>query len=141
MILVDANLLLYAKIKSFPQHIKAKKWLDEVLSSDTEIGFPWESIIAFVRISTNPRIFKRPISAQNAWKQVEQWLNCPFAWIPQPAKNHFQILERQISFCAADSGLIHDAHLAAIAISHGLTIYSADNDFNRFKEVSWKNPI
>ncbi len=141
MILVDANLLLYAKISSYPQHKQAKTWLDETLSSETRIGIPWENIVAFIRISTNPRIFQKPLSIEDAWHQIEEWLDCPYAWIPTPEENHFEIVKRQIPFCKGESGLIHDAQLVALAISHGLTIYSADNDFSRFKEVSWVNPI
>lgn len=140
MILVDANILLYAKISTYSQHKKAKTWLDNILSSTTEIGFPWETIIAFIRISTNPRVFERPLLLQDAWNQIEDWTSCPYARIPTPEKNHFEILKHQIPFSIGESGLIHDAHLAALAISHGLTIFSADNDFNRFKEVKWENP-
>ena len=141
MILVDANLLLYAKISSYSQHKQAKAWLDETLSSDMRIGFPWESIVAFIRVCTNPRIFKRPLSVEDAWNQVEEWLACPYTWVPTPEHNHIETLKRQIPFCKGESGLIHDAQLVALAISHGLVIYSADNDFGRFKEVRWVNPL
>jgi predicted nucleic acid-binding protein len=37
--------------------------------------------------------------------------------------------------------LVADAHLAALAIEHGLTVCSADTDFARFAEVKWENPL
>jgi uncharacterized protein len=141
MILVDANILLYAKISTFTQHEKSKDWLDALLSSETKVGIPWESIIAFIRISTNARIFSKPLAIDSAWQQIEEWLSCPFTWTPIPEENHQQILRPLIPFCNGNSGLIHDAQLAALALSHGLTIYSADNDFSRFTQVRWVNPL
>ena len=141
MILIDANLLLYAKVASFPEHARTKEWLDERLSSPERCGIPWESITAFVRIGTNPRIFERPMDVQTAWEQVNEWLSLPQVWTPQPTESHKEILAALIPACFGNSGLIHDAHLGAIAIGHGLTVCSADADFARFAKVKWHNPL
>ncbi len=74
MILVDANLLVYAHVGSFPQHDTAREWLDGRLSGRAPVGLPWPSLLAFVRIVSNPRIFDRPTSVLAAWQQVESWL-------------------------------------------------------------------
>ena len=81
MILVDANLLLYAKVRDFPQHELAKAWLDERLNDVTGVGLPWQSLLAFVRLASNPRIFQRPLPASEAWVQVEEWLACRNVWV------------------------------------------------------------
>ena len=141
MILLDANLLLYAKISNFPQHQQTKIWLDNTLSSSERCGIPWESITAFIRIATNPRIFESPIGIDPAWAQITEWLALPNVWVPAPTEFHQRILEPLIPLCRGNPGLIHDAHLAAIAISHGLTVYSADSDFARFSQVKWLNPL
>ena len=70
MILVDANLLVYAQIKSAPEHDRAKQWLDEQLNGPAPVGLPWASLLSFVRLTTNPRIFERPQSIAEAWAQV-----------------------------------------------------------------------
>ena len=77
MILVDANLLVYARVEDFPQHRAAHAWLDQQLNGRTGVGLPWQSLLAFVRLTSNPRIFARPLSLGEAWTQVEEWLDRP----------------------------------------------------------------
>lgn len=139
--IVDANLLLYAKISAFPEHVCARQWLDGVLSSHSRCGIPWESITAFIRVATNGRVLERPLEVRLAWKQIREWLSRPNVWIPTPTDEHQEILDDLIPLCAGNPGLIHDAHLAALAKSHGLAIASADADFARFPDIRWKNPL
>lgn len=141
MMLIDANLLLYVKIRSFPEHQAARRWFDATINSGERIGIPWESIVAFIRVSTNARIFEQPLPIDAAWEQVSNWLTLPNVWIPVATDEHVKILNALVPFCKGSSGLIHDAHLAALAISHGLTVFSADGDFARFSGVRWKNPL
>ena len=70
MILVDANLLIYAHVASFSQHSAARSWLDARLSGAAPVGLPWPSLIGFLRIVTNPRIFDQPEPVAQAWEQV-----------------------------------------------------------------------
>ena len=92
MILVDANLLVYARVSTLPQHAEASAWLDQRPNGVTAVGLPWSSLLAFVRLFTNPRIFERPDTMTGAWRQVEQWLDCRPVWIPQPAERHRALL-------------------------------------------------
>lgn len=141
MILIDANLLIYAHVKNLPQHVAAKGWLDKCLNASAPVGLPWPSLLGFLRIVTNPRIFERPESIKDAWKQVKEWLECPSAWIPRPAERHVEILEGLIVDLNITANLVPDAHLAALAIEHGLILCSADGDFGRFPDLKWQNPI
>ncbi|HYM60058.1 MAG TPA: TA system VapC family ribonuclease toxin [Thermoanaerobaculia bacterium] len=141
MILLDANLLLYAKFSDLPQHDVTHKWLQERLSGSSRIGIPWHSSVAFLRISTNPRIFSTPLGIREAWKQMAEWLDHPLVWIPEPTQDHQTVLARILQETQATANLVSDAHLAAIAIEHGLTLCSADSDFARFSELSWLNPL
>ena len=141
MILIDANLLIYAHVNNLPQHFTAKGWLDECLNAPAPVGLPWPSLLGFLRIVTNPRIFERPESIKDAWKQVKEWLECPSAWIPRPAERHVEILEGLIVDLNITANLVPDAHLAALAIEHGLILCSADGDFGRFPDLKWQNPI
>ena len=141
MILIDANLLIYAHVKNLPQHVAAKGWLDKCLNASAPVGLPWPSLLGFLRIVTNPRIFERPESIKDAWKQIKEWLECPSAWIPRPAERHVEILEGLLIDLNITANLVPDAHLAALAIEHGLILCSADGDFGRFPDLKWQNPI
>lgn len=141
MILVDANLLVYAHVRSMSQHDGARAWLDNKLNSTAPVGIPWPSLLAFMRLVTNPRIFEFSESMEDAWAQVESWLNNPVVWIPAPSDNHSEVFGRLLATSAVHSNLIPDVHLAALAIEHGLILCSSDGDFARFKDLRWENPI
>ena len=141
MILVDANLLVYAINRAAPEHPVAARWLEEQLNGDERVGLPWDSLIAFYRISTSPRILPRPLAGEAAWQIVSEWLQTPVAWVPQPTERHAEVLGQLVSRYRVTANLVPDAHLAAIAIQHGLEICSADTDFARFTEVRWRNPL
>lgn len=141
MILVDANLLVYAHVTSLSQHRAARDWFDSCLNGPTPVGLPWPTLLSFVRMVSNPRIFEHPQSIPDAWTQVEEWLGCPVAWIPQPTERHREVLGSLLSDTLARSNLVPDAHLAALAIEHGLTLCSTDRDFARFPGLRWDDPL
>lgn len=141
MMLIDANLLVYAHVRSLKQHEAARVWLDEKLNAPAPVGIPWPSFLAFMRLVTNPRIFEVPESIESAWNQVESWLSNPNVWVPAPTERHGEILGNLLSATDVHSNLIPDAHLASLAIEHGLLLCSSDGDFARFKDLRWDNPI
>ena len=141
MILVDANLLVYASISSFAEHQRARAWLDGRLNAEDRVGLPWPSLLAFLRLVTNSRIFPRPLAIADAWRQVEAWLACDTAWIPSPGERHAAILARLLTGPGVVGNLVPDAHLAALAIEHGLELASSDGDFARFPGLRWTNPL
>lgn len=141
MILVDANLLLYAKIPEYPQHQVAHEWMEHQLNSPGKVGLPWQVLLAFVRVTTNARMYDRPFSIRDAWQQVVDWISHPRVWIPEPTGDHALILGRLLTETHAAGNLVTDAHLAALAIEHGLTLCSADSDFARFSRLDWFNPL
>lgn len=141
MILVDANLLIYASTDVLPQHERAREWLDERLNGVAPVGLPWVSLLSFLRITTNPRVFSRPATITDAWAQVQAWLGCEPVWIPQPENRHRSILDALLQAPGVHANLVPDAHLAAIAIEHGLILCSADGDFGRFSGLRWENPL
>jgi uncharacterized protein len=141
LILVDANLLVYAKVEDFPQHVASRTWLEGRLNGHTRVGLPWASLLAFVRLVTNPRIFDRPLPVGEAWTQVEEWLALPKVWVPLPTPQHADVLARLIHATGATGNVIPDAHLAAVAIEHGLVVCTTDGDFARFPGLRWENPL
>jgi uncharacterized protein len=140
-VLIDANLLLLAVDARAPSHPRAASWLTEQLNGDRRVGIPWESLTAFVRISTHPRASDRPLRPAAAWSFVEDWLAAPAVWIPTPSDRHAAVLGSLIRDHQLTGNLVPDAHLAALAIEHGLEVCSADTDFARFPEVTWRNPL
>jgi len=141
LILVDANLLIYAHVKAFAQHQAARDWLDEQLNDISRVGLPWASLLAFLRVVTNPRIFEQPEPIADAWAQVMAWLACDTTWIPEPTEHHSETLGRLIALPGVHGNLVPDAHVAALAIEHGVTLCSTDGDFARFPGLRWLNPL
>jgi hypothetical protein len=141
LILVDANLLVYAHVSSMPQHGAARAWLDAQLNSGNRVGLPWPSLLAFVRLTSNPRVFATPLTVDEAWKQATSWLDCAGVWIPAPTTRHREVLSELFSGQPVRANLVPDAHLAALAIEHGLVLCSADGDFARFRGLRWLNPL
>jgi uncharacterized protein len=141
VILVDANLLIYAYAKDFPQHTHARAWLDSQLSGAARVGLPWTSLLGFLRIVTNPRVFQRPANIADAWRQACAWIDTEVGWIPQPTERHREILGGLLAVAGVQANLVPDAHLAALAIEHGLLLCSTDGDFARFPDLRWENPL
>lgn len=141
MILLDANLLLYATVSDFEQHEAARTWLDETLNSPIRVGIPWPTTLAFLRIGTNQRVFPKPLAMSDAWKRAAAWLDLDNVWIPEPTDRHREILASFLTASAGSSKLVADAHLAALAVSHGLVLCSTDGDFARFSTLRWQNPL
>jgi hypothetical protein len=141
VILVDANLLVYAFNPRMPQNEAARTWLDTQLNTTPRVGLPWPSLLAFVRIASNPRIFEQAVPVTRAWRQVEEWLALDPTWIPAPTPRHRSVLAGTLREIGEKAELVPDAHLAALAIEHGLTLCSSDGDFGRFRELKWLNPL
>ena len=141
MILVDANLLVYAANNAAAEQPKARTWLDARLNGTIRVGMPWPSLLAFVRLVSNPLVMRDPVSPADAWRQIEQWLTCESAWIPVPGEGHQKILASFLQLPWMTSRLVPDAHLAALAIEHGLTCCSTDGDFSRFPGLKCENPL
>jgi uncharacterized protein len=141
MTLIDANLLLYAVDSSAPQHEAARSWLDEELSSDTPTGFAWLALLVFLRVSTNPRVYRRPLAVPEALDHLAGWLGHPGSVVLAPGRRHVSILRSLLEPRGTAANLTSDAHLAAIAIEHSAVLHSADRDFARFEGLRWADPL
>lgn len=141
MILVDANLLIYAVNEDSPHHEQSRHWLERALSSNEWLGFIPVVLLAFLRITTRPGIFDRPLSVEQAIAYCDSWLAQPNARLVPVGPNHWRIL-RSLLFTTGTAGnLTSDAHLAAQALEMGCTVCSADNDFKRFPGLTHSNPL
>lgn len=139
--LVDANILLYAVDAGSRHHDAASAWLEEALNGDRRVGIPWQSLGAFLRISTHPRIATSPLTAVEAWSFAQDWLDAPVSWVPPATNRTAAVLRSLVERHHVTGNLVTDAQVAALAIEHGLVVYSTDTDFARFDELRWENPL
>ncbi|MBI1194861.1 MAG: PIN domain-containing protein [Gammaproteobacteria bacterium] len=141
MILVDANLLIYAVNASDSHHDAAREWLDERLSLSETVGFPWLVILAFLRIGTHPNLFPIPLTPEAAVEKMSRWLEQPVAQIIDPNVDHWTRVGELMVRSQCRANLVQDAHLAALAMEFGATLCTTDADFSRFAGLKWINPL
>lgn len=139
--IVDANLLLYAVDSSSPDHPRAAQWLTSALRGNQRVGLPWQSLGAFLRISTHPRVSARPLTAEDAQAHVDGWLAAEPAWVPPATERTASVYAELARRHRVTGNLVPDAQLAALALEFGVEVASADTDFARFTEVRWVNPL
>lgn len=141
MILVDANILLYAEDSLQSRHQKARAWWDGQLSGTGVVCLCWTVLSAFIRIGTNPRVFEHPLSLEQALARVQSWLDQPCTRVVRPTERHWTVFKQMLTDGQAVANLVTDAHLAALAIEHGCELASSDSDFARFPKLKWRNPL
>lgn len=141
MILVDVNVLIYATFTHMKEHRAAREWFETQLNGTVRVGLPWASLLGYLRVVTNHRAFTFAIAMNDAWAQVENWLDSEVVWIPEPTERHAEVLGSLLNQAGIHGNLLSDAHLAALAIEHGLTLCSTDGDFARFRKLKWMNPL
>ena len=141
MILVDANILLYAEDSLHSNHLQAREWWDDQLSGTGIVCLCWTVLSAFVRIGTNPRVFEHPLSLEQALARIQSWLDQPCTRIIRPTERHWTVFKQMLTDGQAVANLVTDAHLAALAIEHGCELVSTDSDFARFPKLKWRNPL
>lgn len=141
MILVDANILLYAEDSLSEHHEAARNWWDEQLSGTDPVGLCWPVLTAFIRIATNARLHQRPLTLREAIERVQSWLDQPCVRVLECTDQHWPLFQQMLRSGNATANLVSDAHLAALAIEHNGVLCSTDTDFARFRGLKWKNPI
>lgn len=141
MILVDANILLYAEDQLSSQHEAARLWWDTRLSGSSPVCLCWTVLSAFIRIASNARVFENPLSVALAVKRVQSWMDQPCTRLIEPTDRHWLVFQQMLTEGQALGNLVTDAHLAALAIEHGCELMSTDADFARFPRVKWINPL
>jgi len=141
LILVDANILLYAEDSLQSRHQQARAWWDGQLSGTEVVCLCWTVLSAFIRIGTNPRVFDYPLSLEQALDRVQSWLDQPCTRVVRPTERHWTVFKKMLTDGQAVANLVTDAHLAALAIEHGCELASTDSGFARFPKLKWRNPL
>ena len=139
MIVIDVNLLLYAYVQSTAHHAAARKWLTEVMSGQQLIGLPWQSVAAFLRVSTHSRL--GAVTPHQAASIVDTWLEQPLVRLLVPGERHWALLRQMMFEGQARGPLVTDAQLAALTVEHGGVLHTTDRDFARFPGLRWTNPL
>lgn len=141
MKLPDVNLFLYAYDSDSPRQAAARKWVEETLTGTETVALAWTVLVGFIRLSTRPVVFARPLPVEDAIGFVEQWLAQPACTVVEPTDRHIPVLRDLLVPLGTAGNLTSDAHLAALAIEHGATLCSADVDFSRFAGLRWVDPL
>ena len=141
MILVDANLLLYAYDAGAHRHAAAKRWLEQALSGPEPVRFAWVTLLAFLRIGTHPTALASPFTLDEALGHVDSWLDQPAVGLLDPSERHWPMLAQLSKSAQVRGPMMMNAHLAALAVEHGAVLCTADRDFARFQGLQWRNPL
>lgn len=141
MIVLDVNLLLYAQDSASERHFAARTWLGNVFAGPELIGLPWQVVWAFLRLTTNPRIFTNTLSMDEAVGIVQQWMDLTQVRLLAPGERHWDLLRHILIEGQVRGPLTTDAELAALTIEHGGLLYTTDRDFARFPGLRWVNPL
>lgn len=140
MQLLDANVLLHAVNERAREHETARTWLVGALGGSEAVGLAWLVLLAFMRLSTHPAIFPRPLQPGQAASAAETWITAPQAVLVEPTRRHLTLLRGLLVQSGTAGNLVGDAHLAALALEHDATVVSFDRDFDRFEGVRWRLP-
>ena len=140
MIVIDANVLLYAYDRADPHHETAARWLEATIGGEEQVGFALTTLLAFVRISTDPRVYEAPIDAARAIDIVESWLERANVQMIGPSDAHWATLASLVAAGRARGPVLVDAHLAALVLEHGATLATVDRDFSRFPGLRTMDP-
>lgn len=141
MKIIDTTLLVYAYVPAFDQHAAARRWFEQALVEDESVGLAWVSVLGFVRVVTNPRIFRVPLLLDRAVAVVDEWFQQQSVEIVLPTPRHWTTLRTMLTTGQSGGPMTTDAHVAALAVEHGATVYTTDRDFLRFPGVRVVNPI
>ncbi len=141
MKIVDLNVLLYAVNESSVHHSAARRWWEEAVNGEEPIGIPWIVLLGFLRLSVNSAVFPHPLDSDAALEKVDTWLALESTRLVREKEGHWDVLRPLLADSGTAGNLTTDAHLAALAISHGAVLVSFDNDFSRFEGLRWESPI
>ena len=122
------------------RHDAARIWFEDQMNSGAQVGLPWFTLVSFLRLATQPGVRKTPMPMTDALEWVNEWIEWESVWIPEPTPGHAAVLGELLR-AVPRTRMVSDAHLAAIAIEHGLTLCSADVGFKVFPGLKFHNPL
>lgn len=139
--LVDANVLICAIDRESQHHERAAAWLVETINTGQRWALPWQTVGTFLRLTSDRRITTGTVSAARSWGFVEEWLELPNCFMPEPGPRSRTLLGQWLADGLVSGSLVPEAQLAALALEHGLPVASADSGFARFPGLTWIDPV
>ena len=140
MKLIDVNVLLYAYDRGASQHAACSAWLEAAFNSEELVALPWLTLLAFLRITTNSKAYKRPLQNDEACEIVGGWMSRPNVRLIEAGERFWKVLQAQMVEAQVSGPMVSDAALAALAIEHGAAMVSVDRDFRRFRGLRLIDP-
>jgi toxin-antitoxin system PIN domain toxin len=142
MIAIDTNILVYARRAEAPHHAAARALVTRLSTGSAPWAIPWPCLYEFIKVVTHPRVFRPPTLLADAIAAVELLAGSPSVVLLGHGPAHVQHLRRMVDDGQAVGSLVHDAHIAALAVEHGVTeLLSADRDFRRFRGLNVRDPF
>lgn len=142
MVAVDTNVLVFAEIRTSQHHQTAKTLLTQLAEGSAPWAIPWPCVYEFLRVITHPRVYHPPVPLAAALADLERILAAPAVVLLHETDRHAEIMTRLLNESGATGNLIHDAHIAALCIEHGITeLLTGDRDFARFPSLSVRDPL
>jgi len=139
---IDTNILVYAEIISSPHHRIARKILTNLAEGTVPWAIPWPCVYEFLRVVTHPRVYHPPIPLKVVLQDLRRILDSPMLMLLNETPNHTEVMMSVIEEAGVSGNLIHDAHIAALCIEHGISeLITGDRDFSRFASLSVINPF
>jgi toxin-antitoxin system PIN domain toxin len=141
VIVPDVNLLVYAYVRGLPQHERARRWWEDVMNADREVGVAAPALFGFLRLVTNRRVVRPPLAMDAALAHVEDWVSLPHVLFLVPGPRHLELAFALLRETRTAGDMTTDVQLAALALEHGGEVHSTDTDFGRFPRLRWVNPL
>jgi toxin-antitoxin system PIN domain toxin len=142
LIVLDTNILVYARRKESAHHAVALRLLRGLAEGDAPWALPWPCVYEFLRVVTHPRVFDPPTSLEAALDDLDSLFQSPSLTLLAEGPSHPSHMIRALESGTATGNLVHDAHIAALATEHGATeLWTTDGDFSRFRELPSRNPF
>jgi hypothetical protein len=140
VILVDANVLLYAYDPRSAHHARCRAWVERAFSGQEAVCIAWITLLAFLRIGTNPRVYEAPLTTAEALGIVSSWVERDSVYVLEASERCFEIFRELLVQAQVTGPLVMDAFLAALALENGATLVTTDRDFSRFPKLKLADP-
>ena len=142
MIALDTNILVHAQREELAHHHAARDLVRQLAEGDDPWALPWPCVYEFLRVITHPRIFDPPTDLDIALENLDSLLSSPALVLLGEGTAHRTHLRRMVQPEQTAGNLVHDAHIAALAVEHGVReFWTLDKDFARFPELRTRNPF
>jgi len=139
---IDTNVLIFAEITSSPQHARARELLAELSEGAAAWAIPWPCAYEFLRVVTHPRVYHPPVPLEVALRDLHAVLGSPSLILLSETPRHAEVMRAVVRESGATGNLIHDAHIAALCLEHGVTeLFTGDRDFRRFSGLTVRDPF